>query len=240
MYSRQRRVDRATAARAWTVATNSNYTASQIDRVYGRRATVVRMGVADAFLTAAPAGPGMTNRFLLSVGALIPTKGHDLALRAAASSRSRLPVRVVAPRPAPSEEQRLHGLARQLGIELSVEVGVSDGELADRYTAAFATLYLAEREPLGLVSLEAQACGCPVIVAAEGGLPETVVDGVTGWPVPRDPAAAAAAIDRLEESGVRQRASEAATAHGRDWTWSASAAEIQALLDAASSAGASR
>lgn len=233
MYARQRQVDRTAAGRAWSLATNSNYTASEIGRVYGRSATVVRMGVADTLLEAASEDPCTSGRFLLSVGALIPTKGHDLALRAAANSRGRLPVRVVAPRPDSSEEQRLHALARSLGVKLSVEVGISDGELASRYRTAFATLYLAEREPLGLVSLEAQACGCPVIVAAEGGLPETIVDGVTGWQVPRDPTAAAVSIDRLEEPEVRQRASEAARGHAQGWTWRASAAHIQTLLDAA-------
>ncbi len=230
LYAHERRVDRATAARADTLATNSNYTASQIERVYGRHATVIRMGVADALLESGSPTLETSSRFLLSVGALVPTKGHDLALRAAASSTSRLPLRLVAPRPDPPEEQRLRGLARELGIELSVEIGISDRELATRYTTAFATLYLAEREPLGLVSLEAQASGCPVIVAAEGGLPETIVDGVTGWQVARDPAAAAIAIDRLEQPEVRERASEAAQAHARGWTWRASAAQIQTLL----------
>jgi glycosyltransferase involved in cell wall biosynthesis len=233
LYARERRDDRDTAARAWSLATNSNYTASQIGRVYGRSATVVKMGVANTLIEAASATRRTRGDFLLSVGALVATKGHDLALRAAANSRSRLPLRVIAPRPDPPEEQRLRALARRLGVELSIEVGISDRELASRYTTAFATLYLAEREPLGLVSLEAQACGCPVIVAAEGGLPETIVDGVTGWQVPRDPSAAASAVDRLQEHEVWQRASEAAQAHAREWTWQASAAEIQALLDAA-------
>lgn len=243
MYARQRRLDRRAATRAWALATNSRYTASQIERVYGRRATVVRMGVAEALLDAARASAPSpaTGRYLLSVGALIPTKGHDLALSAAAASASRMPLHVVAPRPAAEEERRLRALARRVGIRLSIHIGISDSQLAAEYAGALATLYLAEREPLGLVSLEAQACGCPVIVAAEGGLPETIVDGVTGWQVPRDPAAAAAAIDRLDaEDSLRWQASEAAAAHARGWTWTTSAAEIQALLDGAVASEASR
>ena len=240
MYRRQRRLDHTTAARAWTLATNSRYTASAIERAYGRRAQVVTMGVAEALTDAARAPAPATSRHLLSVGALIPTKGHDVALRAAAASRSRTALHVVAPRPAPAEENRLRALAQRLGVGLSIHIGISDSQLAAQYAGALATLYLAEREPLGLVSLEAQACGCPVIVAAEGGLPETIVEGVTGWQVSRDPRAAAAAIDRLEEPGIREQASEAARAHARGWTWTASAAEIQALLDAACAAEWSR
>jgi glycosyltransferase involved in cell wall biosynthesis len=228
MYARQRHLDRTTALRATRLATNSRYTASEISRIYGRTATVVTMGVADSLREHVQ--PVRGQAFVLSVGTLIPTKGHDVVIRAAALARTRPPVRVVAPRPGPEEGERLRALADQLGIELTISVGISDGELAELYASARVTAYLAAREPLGLVSLEAQACGCPVIVAAEGGLPETIVDGVTGWKVARDPAAVGALLDRLDDPRLRERATAAARVHARRWSWTKSAQEIQALL----------
>jgi glycosyltransferase involved in cell wall biosynthesis len=229
LYERERRLDRKTATTAEVIATNSRYTATEIQRVYGRMATVVRLGVANALLAPSP-DRSPVGASLLSVGTLIPTKGHDLAIRAAARAHERPLVRIVAPRPAPGEEERLRALAVELGVAAEIKVAISDAELRDLYATATATVYLAEREPLGLVSLEAQAQGCPVIVAAEGGLPETIVEGVTGWSVPREPTAVASLVNQLSDVAVRARMSAAARDHAQTWSWQASAAHVERLI----------
>jgi len=137
----------------------------------------------------------------------------------------------VAPRLHSAEAGRLQALARELGVALEIRVAITDHELARAYAAAQATLYMARAEPLGLVSLEAQAAGSPVIVAAEGGLPETIVPGRTGWAVTRDAAAAAAALDALEQPGVRAAMSQAARAHAGQATWARSARAVEDLLE---------
>lgn len=228
MYARQRHLDRALTLSVSRVATNSQYTAKAVERVYGRRPEVIPSGVVESLIQ--PALGAADERFLLSVGTLIPPKGHDLVLRAAALAESRPSVRIVAARTAPEEETRLRRLAEQHGVGLEISIGLTDAELGRLYAAAHVTLYLARREPLGLASLEAQACGCPVIVAAEGGLPETIVDGSTGWQVARDPVAAAALVDRLSDDRLRARMSAAARAHARPFTWGASAARVENLL----------
>jgi glycosyltransferase involved in cell wall biosynthesis len=226
LYRAQRRLDRAGVAGARAIATNSRYTAGLIRRTYGRAAEVVPLGVDEHFT---PKG-GVAARHLLSVGTLIPAKGHDLVLRASAAARTPWPVVVVAPRPDASEAARLRALAHELGVRLDVRVGISDAALRDCYRSAHATLYLARREPLGLASLEAQACGSPVIVADEGGLPETVSEGITGWAVPREPGAVARRIDGLADPGARAGMSAAAASRGRAASWSRSATRIQRLL----------
>lgn len=223
------RCDRAATARATRIATNSRYTADEIARVYGREAAVLRLGVAESLANAG--SDRRDGAFVLSVGMLLPTKGHDLVLRSVAAARSRRPVVVVAPRPGPAEAARLKALAGRLGVELTIRVGISDQELGVLYSTAHVTTYLAQREPLGLVSLEAQACGSPVIVAAEGGLPETIAAGVTGWASPRDPHVVGALLDRLEDAQLRERLSSAAVEHAQTWNWRTSAEQVEQLLD---------
>jgi len=58
--------------------------------------------------------------------------------------------------------------------------GVSDKKLREVYSNCKAVIYITEAEPFGIVPIEANASGKPAIVSAEGGLPETIVDKVTG------------------------------------------------------------
>lgn len=226
MYSAEHRVDSRAVGRVARLVTNSSFSADQIQRAYGRRAEAVPMGVAEAFLSTEPRPP----THLLSVGTLIPSKGHDIAIAAAGKAKLPWPVVVVAPRPDPEESDRLRAVAGEAGVHLDIRVGISDRELAQTYAAAQATLYMAELEPFGLASLEAQAAGSPAIVAAEGGLPETLVVGQTGWAVRRAPEAVAARLDELAEPDVRDRMSAAARAHATPYTWERSAQAVQAIL----------
>ncbi len=216
---------------AGSLLTNSRFTAGRIERAYGRRASPVPLGVTEVF-RAAP--PGQERTHLLSVGSLIPSKGHDLAIRAAAASSGSWPLVVVAPSTRGQESERLAGLARECGVDLEIRVGISDTDLRDLYRAAVATLYLAREEPLGLVSMEAQACGSPVVVSDDGGLPETMIDGETGWIVSReDPHAAARALDALRDADLLAATSERASRHGRAQTWERSAVLVQEALEGA-------
>ncbi len=229
LYWQQRSTDQRATAMATRVATNSRYSAEQIRLAYGRHAEIVRLGVPDLFREP---GPTLVPRHLLSVGTLIPSKGHDLVIEAAARTRRAWPVVIVAPRPEPGEQRRLNQVATALGVKLETRIGISDGALRDTFREAFATLYLARGEPFGLVSLEAQACGSPVLVSNEGGLPETVNDGHTGWAVNRDVSSVAARLDELEQPGVRGAMAATARAWAAHHSWQHSSDQVRELLAA--------
>jgi glycosyltransferase involved in cell wall biosynthesis len=125
-------------------------------------------------------------------------------------------------------------MARRCSVALDIRTGISDVELRALYDGAVSTLYLAREEPLGLASLEAQACGSPVVVADDGGLPETMIAGETGWTVGReDTEDAARAIDALENPELMRAMSARAREHGRAHTWQRSTTHVEGALERA-------
>jgi len=128
---------------------------------------------------------------LAFAGRIQPLKGPDVVLRAAASLLRLRPslagrlVVVIVGGPSGSEvgaPGRLAGLAASLGISSCVrfEAPCPQAELADWYRAADVVLVPSHSESFGLVALEAQACGTPVVAAAVGGLRTAVRDGYSG------------------------------------------------------------
>jgi glycosyltransferase involved in cell wall biosynthesis len=137
---------------------------------------------------------------LLFVGRLDRQKGADVALRALAELRgaaAELPLRVVGEGPGLEDLRRLAG---ELGLAGRVrwEGHLPQAALADRYRRAVALLVPGRDEGLGLVAVEGQLSGTPVVAAASGGLLDVVTDGETGWTFPPgQPAALARAVEAV-------------------------------------------
>jgi D-inositol-3-phosphate glycosyltransferase len=175
----------------------------------------------------------------LFVGRIQPLKGPDVLLRAAAellrrdpALRDRLVVAVVG---GPSGSglaapRALQELAAALGIADVVRFAapVPQSRLADWYRAADVVVVPSYNESFGLVAVEAQACGTPVLAAAVGGLRTAVRDGRSGVLVDgHDPADYAAALHRvLTAPGLRAELATGALVHAREFGWSVTAAQL--------------
>jgi glycosyltransferase involved in cell wall biosynthesis len=184
--ARLARWDAATAARVHRFTANSVHVAGRIRRYYNRVATVVYPPVDTAFFH--PAGDSPGSHFLI-VSALVPYKRIELAMTACDCVGASL--RIVGDGP---DRKRLEARA---GPNVSFLGRLGDQEVRDEYRRALAVLLPGE-EDFGIVPVEAQACGRPVVALGRGGAVETVIDGENGVLFGEgDVAAFTAALDRV-------------------------------------------
>ncbi|HEV2374878.1 MAG TPA: D-inositol-3-phosphate glycosyltransferase [Streptosporangiaceae bacterium] len=169
---------------------------------------------------------------IVFAGRVQPLKAPDVVLRCAAALVREDPALAktltVAFVGGPSgtgraDPDQLTQLSRELGISglVRLEPPCPQSELADWYRAATVVMVPSYSESFGLVAVEAQACGTPVIAAKVGGLRTAVADGVSGILVEgHDPAHYASAVRNLFNN-PRQRASLArgAVTHAHRFGW---------------------
>lgn len=165
-----RQYDFATAQRVDYFVANSKEVASRVQKFYRRDSTVIYPPV--SLSTTSRGFKKNKQEYYLSVGRLMWAKRIDLVI--AAANKLSLPLKVVGAGP---EEEKLRAMA---GSTIEFLGPVSDDELARLYQGARATIFSALNEDFGIVPVESQAAGCPVITIAQGGVLETVVDGKTG------------------------------------------------------------
>jgi D-inositol-3-phosphate glycosyltransferase len=183
---------------------------------------------------------------LVFAGRIQPLKGPDIVLGAAAELLRSSPgladrlVVVFVGGPSGSEvgaPGRLDGLAASLGISHSVrqEPPCPQRELADWYRAATVVLVPSHSESFGLVALEAQACGTPVVAAAVGGLRTAVRDDFSGVLVNgHDPVVYARVLEKLIASPRRlAELSRGALAHASAFGWPATADRLMSVYTGA-------
>lgn len=184
---------------------------------------------------------------VLFAGRIQPLKAPDLVVRAAArlvaddpSLRSRLRVAVVGGASGSGLERptALADLTDRLGLSdlVTFVPTVAQAELADWYAAATVVCVPSHNESFGLVAIEAQACGTPVVAARVGGLPTAVADGVSGVLVDRqDPADYAAALRPFViDPGLRDTMGAKAVLHAAGFSWDMTAERTLASYAAAS------
>lgn len=192
--NRLRDYDRRSADAVDHFIANSAFVADRIRRVYGRESTVIHPPVDTAFFSD-PVRPGATSPkrdFYLCAGQVTPYKRVELAVLACLKLGRRLVVAGNGP-----------GLKRveqaAAGSPLITFVGRCSNEQLRRFYTDARALIFPGIEDFGIVPLEAQAAGTPVIALGQGGALETVLPGRTGIFFPEQSAdALAGAIEEFE------------------------------------------
>jgi glycosyltransferase involved in cell wall biosynthesis len=200
--------------------TNSAFVAKRIRRIYNREAEVVY-------------GPAPIEKFLnverkpadyyLFFGQMTGYKRADIAVGACVKSGRKLVVAGAGARKKEIKKYEKSGLVKFKGR-------VSDDEICELFASAKALLYPGI-EDLGLVPIEANAAGCPVIAYSEGGALETVKEGVTGlFFDEQTPESLIAAMERFEQNEVTFKNRELFNMHVQQFSKFAFLERIRSIL----------
>jgi glycosyltransferase involved in cell wall biosynthesis len=202
------------------VLANSIFSRETILRTYNVESRVCLLGVDSAYYR--PTGEAR-EPFVVGLGTIYHAKGVDRAIRAVgAIPRARRPALVWVGNGAWEEELAgYRRLATSLGVDFVPKLHVPDAEVISLLSRATVMVFTSRLEPFGLAPLEANACGTPVVAIAEGGVRESIVDGVNGFLAPDDdPRRLAELIVRfIDDPGLAAGMGARAREHVRA-TWS--------------------
>ncbi len=164
-----------------TILVNSIFSKESVKRCYGLESKVCYLGIDTDYFNI---GAESKERFVLGLGLIHVSKGIKRAIDTIAliDEISRPPLVWVGNNKNNTgyiDEITLYAKSR--GVDLEVKIYITDEELIVLLRKACALLYLPNLEPFGLAPLEANSCGTAVIGLQEGGIKETVKDGVNGF-----------------------------------------------------------
>jgi glycosyltransferase involved in cell wall biosynthesis len=150
--------------------------------------TVVYNGVNPVLFSSAPTRPGEPEHEILVIGTLLPSKGHELVLRALGSLKSSFPeIRccIIGEGPQRAEFEALASELR-LGNQVRFIGRQSRSEVVEAMRRCSVFVLPSRNEGLGCVYLEAMSCGKPVIACSGQGIAEVIEHGKNGWLIPVD------------------------------------------------------
>lgn len=228
--------ERAALAAARRVVATSRTTARTLERDYGVPPERIVVAVPGTDAAESSSGSGSPRTALLSVGTLVPRKGHDLLLAALAALQD-LPwhLTIVGDDTRdPATAHALQAAARRAGLAQRVTfAGALDAaSLSAHYARADLFVLASRHEGFGMAFAEAVARGLPVLGTRAGAIPEAVPAGAALLVPPDDvPALTAALRSLLADGDARRRLAEAArAAAGTLPRWRESAAVLAGVL----------
>jgi glycosyltransferase involved in cell wall biosynthesis len=190
-------IDKKSAIKATAIVTNSKFMKNHIREVYAKESLVCYPGVdTKIFKKTAKRKP-----LILYLGSKSVTENYFPLKRLVSLTKKTMDIRIV-------------GGSNTLEIK-------SDKKMARVFSSATVTLGLNPIEAFGLKTVESMACETPVLAVNEGGYEETVVDGVTGYLLPRDPEAFAQKIKYLYKNpDIVKRMGKSGREHvKKNFTW---------------------
>ena len=230
------RDERLNASAFDLILVNSYFSRESLLRAYGLDSTVCYLGV-DTQLFVNHGYP--RENFVVSVGQLYSNKNVEFVIKAVAKIGVPRPRLVwIANRGEDWYEEKMRSLAQSYQVTFEPRASIDDNELVDILNRATAMVYAPRLEPFGLAPLEANACGLPVVAVAEGGVRETIIDGVNGLLVQHQPQMMAHAIQRLahDKDLAAQLSKNASKIVQEKWSVNAAVERLERQLTQAATA----
>ncbi len=196
------RFDQQAIGQVDVILANSKNVQQRITRYYGRKSTVVYPPVSTSQYQTQTFGD-----FWLSVNRLFPEKRVDLQIETFKHLPDENLVIVGGFSARDKSLARYHKSLAHTPRNVTILGAVSEAQLRKLYATCKGVVYTPIDEDFGLVPIEAQASGKAVVGVNEGGLQETVIDGVTGFLVSPDSQSIRTAIRHVsEDPGLYEKA----------------------------------
>ena len=191
-------------AQAFTsILVNSLFSRESVLRAYGIEARPCYLGV-DTEMFVDRHQP--RDAFVVGVGSFTRAKNLHFVIEALGRLSPRAPRLVWIGNIVDDDYlSELAALAARLHVTFEPRIRATDAEIVELLNRASLMAYAPRLEPFGFAPIEANACGLPVVGVAEGGLRETIIDGVNGVVCEPEPEAMAKAIQRLLDDPVYAR-----------------------------------
>lgn len=200
----RKNIDRSNLKHADRLVANSEHTSNNIKSAYGLGSVYSYLGVDTSFFRPITIKKDID---ILFIGASDAIDGYPLLKQAQKHLKTQVSIH----------------------IRANNKQWISEEDMVKLYCRSKIAVALAHKEPFGLVPLEAMACGVPVVAVNEGGYKESIVDGKTGYLVPRDPKILADKLNLLLSSPelLHQMSTDARLLMESEWTWKKRTQELE-------------
>lgn len=214
-------IDQNNTKSATRVITNSFYSKSRIDKIYGISTFVNYPGVDKVKFKKRKV---KKKNMVMTVGDLSLLKGHDFIIKSISLIDKKIRPKLLLIGYAGVDADYFLSFAKTMQVDLEIRESVSDSELIRYYNEAKVFLFAGKQEPFGMVLLEAASCGTPILAVKSGGVSEIL-----------DTVSSSATLDRDEEKFARALSDLLVQKLNRnnlkkDWSWEKSVNELEKNL----------
>lgn len=208
----KKNIDQKNMVSCTRIVANSSHTAQNIKKHLFINSSICRLGVDTSEFVVNPLDK---KQQFLFVDQKDVVGGYDLAIKSVNMVR----------------DSKRHVLKVLSFVRGNPTISTTTG-MSKEYSKSVALICTSYNEPFGIPPLESMACGTPVLAVNEGGYKETVVDGVTGWLLPRDPKAFAEKIEFLiKNPTVAKKMGMAGRRHViKNFTWKRHCKQLEKIL----------